>query len=55
MTDLYYSQKIKMFIYGIVCPAFNRGQKQYVYLTDQQNATKPKDANVKLNFLLQYV
>lgn len=50
---IYYANKLKTYVYGIVAPCTN--QKQ-IYLINENNIgknKKGKDANLKMNFILQ--
>lgn len=51
-NKLYYSHKLKAFIYGIVAPSTDQ---QQLYVIDESNSLGPKNGNLEINFLLQYV
>lgn len=51
-STVYYQKKMKIYCYGIVSPS---NDKKQIYIIDHYNAAGDKDANLKLNLLLQYV
>lgn len=57
-SPLYYAHRMHYFIYGIVCTniggKLGSQHKNFIYLVDFENAFGSKNANLKLNFLLQY-